>query len=312
MVKSRQLSLSELLTSENLKKLKKLPPEELEKMADRLGQLNAKGLLSEEVFEELFLPQTSSIENTLNDSKKSELKNAPYELSDADLRDLIAQKNKKRPIDCKLVASDSELKGLMENLAAYAEDKENPPKRFQMLMSFPMTNRTHWSAFDILCENGKIKIFMLDAAGDVCNLIRILPFLGQNVEFTSCGGKLQTDGKSCSIFALDHVFKMSKMQNLHGHLDKVRKKSGAYFEVDPLNLPSALVKNAQSLSFLKEHAARHAPDEKVNKKGETMAKYLRKHTTFMVREKDKSKVVSRINDAISDKQQKYRKKLAPK
>lgn len=224
-MKNRQLSLAELLSSENVKKLKQLTPTNLKTMADLLAHFNAKGLLSEEVLEELFISPTSElIQNTLKYANKPELKNVPYVLSERDLKSLIEQKCKKRPMDCKVITSDSELRGVMESLRVYAEDKVNPPKRFQALISFPMKNRTHWSALDILCENGKAQIFMLDAAGDVCNLIRILPFLSKTIELTYCGGKLQTDGKSCSIFSLAHVFKMSNMINLHNNIAKKRKK----------------------------------------------------------------------------------------
>lgn len=225
-----------------------------------------------------------------------------YALDREDIEILIAAKQRKRAINCHVVAAGIPcsphdfLEALIRKGAA----------RTQLIFRGPVSQ--HWSVLDILrAADGTLKIFFLDAAGNLFNKPGILAFCLKNkIDLTFCMGKLQKDGFSCSIFAVDHAFHMSKIADLHEHIARVRRPSvdGRHvFTVAPIDLPAPLVKNVQSTRFLTKYLAMHPEQKKtpVNKKGQTVLEYAE---SYAVVNDD-----ARVYGAIYHKQQQYRQKI---
>jgi hypothetical protein len=214
-------------------------------------------------------------------------------LSPDEIKQLIARKNRKRPIDCRVILSD--FKSFISNLQKESSEKASIlPRRVQAVCCLQESDQEdapnqHWSALDILITSDKMQVFYLDGAGDSKNYKHIVPILSSmpNVELTCCEEKLQHDTESCSIFALDHVFHMSKIPNLHAIIDAGKKADTEnslpnVCVFNPINLPPSLVRNAQSLRFITNYKAAHPEEAKevLNKKGQTLMDYVLAHSMF--------------------------------
>lgn len=166
-------------------------------------------------------------------------------LSSSELTELIKLKNKKRTIDCRIILGDSKgnaIKTLIKTLQNERDEeneqnKENEEKiknfsrRLQVLYKLKPDDSLHWTTLDILVTEKNIKVFYLDAAGDSSNLSSITTgvLACDNTELTYCEGRLQHDHVSCSIFAVDHAFHLSKEKSAHNQFDAIRTPMGCDF-----------------------------------------------------------------------------------
>ncbi len=232
------------------------------------------------------------------DDKKDE-EDVHYAFSPEELRLLIKDKQKKRPLDAHVVVG-----GFARFMSQVHEDRVNRkgkfPRRIQVAYKRGDKDADgleyeHWTAIDILVTANKTHVFYLDASGSEFNLdiIQRAVVLHPDTELTICedvevAGKsiaLQKDNESCSTFTLDHIFHMSKLADLHQYLNAVRTADPDHanvFHVDPRQLPPVLVRNAQSMTFVKQYLADHKEWEgvKVDKQGRTLMQYVNKHMLF--------------------------------
>ena len=225
-----------------------------------------------------------------------------YRMTREDLEILIGLKKQKRELNCHVIdgTTPCSVEDFLTNLI------KNGPERTQLI--FKKTGSEHWSVMDIQRDKkGKLKIFFLDAIGEQKNLAVVLDFCRRhNIEISSAMGKLQKDYSSCSIFSIEHAFRMSKMTDLHQQIDKIKKKSPNAkfgFDVDSADLPPILVKNAQSATFIQEYLKKHPEHEetKFGRKGLTLRQYVDMHQRVVGE--------TRVPGAIRDKQERYRNKI---
>ncbi len=225
-----------------------------------------------------------------------------YRLNKNDMDLLIAYKKEKHELNCHVVDGDHpcSITNFLENIL------KNGQPRTQLVYKIKGTE--HWSVLDIQRkENGTLSIFFLDSIGHVTNLPPVVAFCTQHqVELTKAMGGLQKDNSSCSIFSIDHAFQMSRITDLHNQLSTLRKPSPNFkntFEVNPMDLPPELVKNAQSSSYIKAYLEKHPGHSttKINKKNQTLFAYAESHNVLL----DEQKTYR----AINYKQVQYRKKI---
>ncbi len=237
------------------------------------------------------------------------INNDAAELTVSELQQLIAEKNKKRSIDCRIILDD--FKGFLEQLERekFSRPKDLP---FRVQVLCHLEHSHNWSALDILVSHDEIHIFHLNAAGDSDNVDVITQVLTDFslIKMTSCEGQLQRDWENCAVFALDHVFHMSKMMDLHEQVKKFHKpnpkvENKNMYTLDPFDLPAVLVKNMQSVPLLEKYIKQQAnPQEKINKKGQTLKEYVDSHTIF--------RKALPFNTGITYKKKQYRLRLKNK
>ena len=225
-----------------------------------------------------------------------------FRLTREDIELLIANKKKKREINCHVINGETpcSVSNFLENII------KNGQKRTQLI--FKIASSEHWSTLDIQREeDGTLKIFFLDAIGHTTNLPEVDVFCYQHeFELTQSMGGVQKDFSSCSIFCMDHALHLSKIPDLHEQLSLVRTKEpkkGLTYSVDPIDLPPTLVKNAQSTSFIDKYLNKHPEhlSAKINTKGQTLKEYTESHQVIV----DSQTVYS----AVVYKQARYRKKV---
>lgn len=149
-----------------------------------------------------------------------------------------------------------ELDSFGEILAKFEKNNKMYP-RFQLIVK----NEAHYTAVDILWGYAKKECLILDAAGDFKALqlaIKLAKFGFDNLFLVSGSPRsdrktnnLQKDRHSCALFALDHAFQVSKLNIynvLEAYIDKNKKNEPTFLFWE--DLPSPLVWNAQSFSFL--------------------------------------------------------------
>lgn len=225
-----------------------------------------------------------------------------YRLTKNDMDMLIANKQQKREINGHVIDGNNpcSVTSFLENIL------KNGQKRTQLV--YKITGTEHWSVLDIQRnENDTLSIFFLDSVGLTTNLPKIEEFCSKHqIELTLAMGGLQKDFSSCSIFSIDHVFKLSKIADLHEQLRELRTpkpNSQNTFEVNPMDLPPELVKNAQSSTYIKSYLQKHQEYEttKINKKNQTLFAYAEAHQVQVDNQQ--------INRAINYKQSQYRNKI---
>lgn len=226
-----------------------------------------------------------------------------YGFSAEELALLIEDKKKKRPSFNGVVIVGHFAKWISQLQKERINRIGNFPRRLQAV--YKRADRTednedynHWSAIDILLTEQMMKVFYFDSAGDLSNLTNIIRAVKtqSNTEITICDDvkeiindeikyhAIQKDGESCSIFALDFIFQMSKMPDLHDKLASIRiwNEEEGYYEVDPRKLPLVLIRNAQSNTFIQQcmNENKNALNLPINKKNQTLSDYLKTHGVF--------------------------------
>ncbi len=246
----------------------------------------------------------------------------PYVFSPEDLVQLIAHKKRTRPIDAHVVVGDIE-----HFIAQLHQDRllsrGSFPRRIQVAFKRAGLDEYgeeygHWTAIDILLNEDCMNVFYLDSVGDPRNLNIVISAVMScpNTELTLCedieiDGKslsLQKDGESCSIFTIDHIFHMSKLDNLHQLIEQYRVKEVGDKEIyclDPRNLPPVLARNSQSTGFLKSWVEKNHDriHDVVDKKGHAMLDYVQSHCVFY------PPIKKYINAGIQHKQIQYTARL---
>ncbi|MDI1351697.1 MAG: hypothetical protein PSV35_02845 [bacterium] len=225
-----------------------------------------------------------------------------YRFTQEDIQVLIDRKKVKRPINCFVIDGSKPIsvKNFLEQI------RLNGQHRTQLIYKIDSTE--HWSTVDIQRDvEGRLSVFFFDAIGHTTNLSEFVEYcLSYNCELTKSMGGLQKDYASCSTFSVDHAFHMSKIPDLHKQLYQVRtkdQKSDKTFNVDPLDLPIVLVKNAQSIEFIAKYLQKHEEHEstKINLKEQTLKGYTQLHLATV----DKEQIAA----SITYKQSQYRKKV---
>lgn len=243
-----------------------------------------------------------------------------YALSAEDMQLLINDKKKKRNIDARVVVGN--FASLINKLDRERQRNEgNFPRRVQVgykRANLEGKEYDHWTAVDILITKDQLKVFYYDSAGDPSNLtmLKYTVMSIPNSEITICDDvevenkllAVQKDGESCSIFTLDHIFRMSEIVDLHEQVDKHRVQDSDYknvYSLDPRHLPPVLVRNAQSNGFIKqwEQLNKDRLKEPVNKKGHTILDYVKFNSVLYPPAK------KNINAGIQKKQLKYSERL---
>ncbi len=142
-----------------------------------------------------------------------------------DLQQLIAEKNSKRPIDCRIILDDFD--GFLLQLENEKKERATAQGlRIQVLCNLDRSDGDNWTALDIWVSESGTHIFYLNAAGDPSSLNVITKAINNfpQVQMTCCEGEIQRDWVNCAIFALDHVFHMSKIADLHQQILARREK----------------------------------------------------------------------------------------
>jgi hypothetical protein len=246
----------------------------------------------------------------------------PYAFSPDDLKRLIQLKNLTRNIDARvLVGGFQNLMGQLES--ERINEVGTFPRRIQVAYKrddkdLNGNDYEHWTAIDIFLTLEGIKVFYFDFSGDPTNFELIINAVGKFplIELTVCedieiDGKslaIQKDGESCSIFTIDSIFHMSKLENLHKHIEENRiKEPGGklLYSLDPRKLPAVLVRNAQSASFMLSWMELNSDkfNDKVDKKGRNILEYVESNSVFY------PKIRKHINSGVQAKQLKYTDRL---
>ncbi len=177
----------------------------------------------------------------------------------------------------------------------------------------------HWTALDILVTETQLNVFYFDSAGDPRNLDVIIHAatnlpdtqltLCEDVEVDGKSLAIQKDGESCSIFTIDHIFHMSKLEYLHEHVNRYREQDTNYasgvYNLDPRHLPPVLARNSQSVGFLKSWSEKNPAllQKPVDKKGHNILDYACSHFVFY------PPINKHINTGIQHKQTRYAARL---
>ena len=261
---------------------------------------------------------------TDQDGRAREVDQDPYVFSTEELTQLIEHKKRTRFLDARVIVGNFEL--LVSQLHEERQSGVGAfPRRIQIAFKRAGLDEggqeyDHWTAIDILLTRDCMNVFYLDSAGDPRNLSIIVDAttrhpdteltLCEDIEVNGRSLAVQKDGESCSIFAIDNIFHMSKLPELHDHVNLYRVKDLSYEDkpiycLDPGDLPAMLVRNAQSDRFMGRWMGRNTDklEVAVDKKGHNIRDYLRIHSIFY------PTIKKEINAGIQEKQIKYASRL---
>jgi len=208
-----------------------------------------------------------------NETKETGIEAVGY-FSKAEIIQLAKIFNQKNKSDIRVLSEEYELTGLISKLIKDGkENKNQSPFRIQILFN-PRAN--YWSLHDILVVGAKINMFNMGVLEDGFRMPFALNLVEHIRQISVTGQKMQLKGNSSSLRAFCIAVSLSKLPDLH------QQQPNHFGEIDSLDLPAALVKNAESLEFIAEYARKHELESKqpINKKQQSLLQSVESHTLF--------------------------------
>ena len=255
------------------------------------------------------------VQNDRLEAQFSKLKKAPQDsgLSIEGMRLLIHLETERRKttgqnkLDCRVL----DVEQLSEFLQHLSEIK--PPAQGIRLQAI-VRNGMHYTAVDFKLSPQGNECIILDAANDprrmlaVAKVMNLQNAAGQDFFKTIYAPSapderprenLQEDFFSCPMFSLDHVCRVSELENIYDHMGNVaRPNANKNFSNFPVihwdMLPPPLVWNAQSNAWLEQYAKMHEKEiqQRVPGRDFSFVEYLEKQKRVQDAEEKPDKAIN--------------------